>query len=281
MRGLSFVLVVLCCAAAEARNNQTTQIVTGGRNDDTVTTHAILGEAKIAQDFEAAGTGATGPNGETLRADDPDDPVDAESRTYFPRQPLEQQTKVTLVGLQGADEFLIRTYISGKPAIVAQHVGEDDVIDWNGVAGENNNVHDHWVDYFGTVTIGDFNADEGDTLRVQGHTVALNSLAVIDGNTCIVVQSQQGNGGGAHDEDILGTIIVQNAELTEDDITFTHSNDGLTRTYGEFLALVDEYQEILDEQLEEERAEEERQRQLQELLDRWRSRFRGRFRGRR
>ena len=48
-----------------------------------------------------------------------------------------KDAKVNIVGKGGADEFLVRTYISGKPDIVARHVGDDDVVNWNGVAGEN------------------------------------------------------------------------------------------------------------------------------------------------
>jgi len=224
--------------------------IKGTDGDDNLVTHAISGEPPIAQDYEAAGTGATGPNGETLRADDPNDPVISVTRTYFPGHPY-IDPEVKMKGRDGADEFLIRTYISGKPAIVARNADPDTgVIDWsgNGVAGENDNVHDHWVDYFGTVKIKDFDAGEGDTIRVQGHTVALNAIEVLGDDTLIVVQSQQGNGGGAHDEDILGYIIVEDAALTADDVTFTHTNDGLTETLDEFLALV-AYYEVAAESL--------------------------------
>jgi hypothetical protein len=112
------------------------------------------------------------------------------------------------------------------------------------VAGENTSVHDHWTEYFGYVQINDFDAAEGDALQVRGHTVSLNSLEVIDGNTVIVVQSQQGNGGGAHDEDLLGVIIVKDAELTEDDVEFTSTNDGIVATMTEFIALVEYYDEV-------------------------------------
>jgi hypothetical protein len=59
------------------------KLIRGTRGADTLYAHAISGEPAIAQDYEAAGTGATGPNGETLRADDPNDPVQAATRTYF------------------------------------------------------------------------------------------------------------------------------------------------------------------------------------------------------
>lgn len=234
------LVVPVVCAVAYA------DVTKGTDGNDDLVVHAISGEPEIAQNYEAAGTGATGPNGETLRADDADDPLDPLTRTYFPGHPYDD-AKTVMVGKGGADEFLIRTYISGKPAIVARHVNDDDTVNWNAVAGENDNAHDHWVDYFGTVQINDFNADEGDTIRVQGHTVTLKSLDVVEGDTYIVVYSQQGNGGGAHDEDVLGYIIVRDAELTEDDITFTKTNDGITETFSEFLLLVDYYDAIYEE----------------------------------
>lgn len=170
------------------------KLVRGTRGADTLYAHAISGEPAIAQDYENAGTGATGPNGETLRADDPNDPVLAATRTYFAGQTYDDHLK-TMIGGQGADKFIIKTYISGKPAIVAKHVNSDGTINWGGVAGENQNVHDHWTEFIGYVQINDFSRQQGDSLQVRGHTVALKSLEVINGDTFIVVQSQQGNGG--------------------------------------------------------------------------------------
>ena len=39
------------------------------------------------------------------------------------------------------------------------------------VAGENNELHDHWVDAFGIDIIADYRADE-DTIAIIGHTAA-------------------------------------------------------------------------------------------------------------
>ena len=295
MRAVALAAVFLTIQVQQANSQDAT--IRGGRGDDIVETHAVAGEPPIAQDYRAAGTGATGPNGETLRADDPDDPISANGRTYFLGQPF--QDNVTLRGLSGADEFVVRTYISGKPAIVARHVDADGVIDWNAVAGENDNAHDHWVEYFGSVTIADFDAAEGDTLRVRGHTVALNRLDVVGGDTLVVVQSQQGNGGGAHDEDILGVILVEGARLSEADIEFDHANDGIVRTAAEFDDLVAGYEEVAEAEaarlaeqdardaarrareaeLERRRQEQQaRQNELQERYNRYRSRYRGRRR---
>ncbi len=221
------VLVLLLVSPAQAQ-----RLIEGTPGDDNLVKHAISGEATISQRYDLAGTGATGPNGETLRGDDPDDPIYDFWRAYW-TGPFRDGT-TTMVGGAGADEFLIRTYISGKPAVVLRHVNDDGTINWNGVAGENDFVHDHWVEYFGPVVIADYDADEGDTIRVQGHTVALKSLIVTEKGTLITVQSQQGNGGGAHDEDGLGTIMVEGVTLTEDDVEFTQTNDGIVETWDEF-----------------------------------------------
>ena len=224
------VLIVGSTSIAEAQRR-----IKGSKNDDVLVKEALSGEALIAQRYDLAGTGATGPNGETLRADDPNDPINAFWHAYWVGPFRDRPTK--MIGRGGADQFIIRTYISGKPAVVLRHVDEDGVIDWAGVAGENDFVHDHWVEFFGIVVIKDYNADDGDTIEVQGHTVALRSLEVRNGNTYVVVQSQQGNGGGAHDEDVLGYLTIENAELSADDLTFTSTNDGVTETAFEFLEL--------------------------------------------
>ena len=233
---------------ASAVQAQTVRI-TGTSDDDVLTVHAENGEPRIVQKFENAGTGDTGPNGEELRADDENDPLYSTSRldstkfrAYFGGQPFKDPTK-TMSGGAGADVFNVRTYISGKPAIVALHVNDDFTIDWAGVAGENNNVHDHWPDSFGAVEILDYSAAQGDEIIVEGHTVALHSIRRKGRGSLITVQSQQGDGGGAHDEDILGTIYVKNTRVTEDDITFISNTDGITETFFEFLDLADYYYE--------------------------------------
>lgn len=88
---------------------------------------------KLIRGTRGADTGATGPNGETLRADDPGDPIQAATRTYFAGQTYDDHLK-TMIGGQGPDKFIIKTYISGKPAIVAKHVNDDGTINWGAVA---------------------------------------------------------------------------------------------------------------------------------------------------
>jgi hypothetical protein len=247
LQGLAAGLVVLAIAG----NTQAFQgvpqgkLVRGTKGADTLYAHAISGEPAISQDYEAAGTGATGPNGETLRADDPADPVHAATRTYYRGQTYDDHLK-TMIGGQGADKFIIKTYISGKPTVVARHVNDDGTINWAGVAGENQFVHDHWTEFIGYVQINDFSRQQGDQIQVRGHTAALKSLTVVNGDTLIVVQSQQGNGGGAHDEDVLGYIVVKGVALTASDVQFVGTADGIAKTWTDFQNLVLYYNLLAD-----------------------------------
>ena len=233
----SLVVVIVSFAFASFAGAQSQYVIMGTKSADVLIKNALAGEAVIAQRYDLAGTGVTGPNGETLRADDPADPIDPVFQSYWAE--ALRDTPVRMHGRKGADQFIIRTFISGKPAVVLRNADENGVIDWsgNGVAGENDFVHDHWVEFFGVVQIKDFNLASGDTIEVQGHTVALRSLVVHDGTTYVTVQSQQGNGGGAHDEDILGYIVFKDAVLTADDLTFTHTNDGVVETVDKFMEL--------------------------------------------
>src|SRR4051794_5603510 len=62
-----------------------------------------------------------------------------------------------LSGGRGVDTFRFEGMVNAKDEIVAKHVNADGTIDWHGVSGENNNVHDHWVEGFGNDVIRDFN----------------------------------------------------------------------------------------------------------------------------
>jgi Ca2+-binding RTX toxin-like protein len=119
-----------------------------------------------------------------------------------------------LTGGRGADTFRFEGLVKAKDEIVAKHVNADGTIDWAGVTGENNNVHDHWVDAFGNDVIRDFNRQQGDKIEISAHTAEVKSIEHLDSNgdgkadySVITVISQQGN-AGAHDEDLLGTITV-------------------------------------------------------------------------
>src|SRR3954470_9596588 len=130
-----------------------------------------------------------------------------------------------LTGGRGADTFRFEGLVNAKDEIVAKHVNADGTIDWHGVTGENNAVHDHWVDGFGNDVIRDFNRREGDKIEISAHTAEVKSIEHLDSNgdgradySVITVISQQGN-AGAHDEDLLGTITVYGNLVKASDIT--------------------------------------------------------------
>jgi Ca2+-binding RTX toxin-like protein len=133
-------------------------------------------------------------------------------------------TNDVLTGGKGGDTFRFEGLVNAKDEIVAKHVNADGTIDWAGVTGENNNVHDHWVDGFGNDTITDFNRAQGDKIEIAAHTAEVKSIEYLDTNhdgkndtSVITVISQQGN-AGAHDEDLLGAITVHGDLVKQSDI---------------------------------------------------------------
>src|SRR5512138_2730583 len=135
----------------------------------------------------------------------------------------------TLTGGRGADTFRFEGMVNATDEIVAKHVNADGTIDWVGVTGENNAVHDHWVDGFGNDVIRDFNRAQGDKIEISAHTAEVQSIVYKDSNgdgkndySVITVISQQGN-AGAHDEDLLGTITVYGNLVKQSDITVTQT----------------------------------------------------------
>jgi Ca2+-binding RTX toxin-like protein len=173
--------------------------VNGGAGEDLIVSRSDAGEPDIAQ-----ATTASKVNG---------------------KQPFNASTTDdVLTGGGDKDTFFFRLDLNAKAAIIAKHIhdfsenhdhGDNDYsnIDWHGVTGENGNPHDHWLEGIGTDTITDFNRIE-DKIRIEGHTVEVKSVDAIDVNmdgkidSVIQLYSQQGAGGGAHDEDLLGKIVV-------------------------------------------------------------------------
>ena len=82
----------------------------------------------------------------------------------------------TLTGGAGGDTFRFEGMVNAKDEIVAKHVNADGTIDWNGVTGENNATHDHWVDGFGNDVIRDFNRAQGDKIEISAHTAEVKSI---------------------------------------------------------------------------------------------------------
>jgi hypothetical protein len=156
-----------------------------------------------------------------------------------------------LTGGRGADTFRFEGNVNAKDEIVAKHVNDDGTIDWVGVTGENNDVHDHWVDGFGNDVIRDFNRAQGDKIEISAHTAEVKSIEHKDSNgdgrndySVITVISQQGN-AGAHDEDLLGTITVYGNLVQAGDIA-TDANS----VYGAYES-VDELGEGVHFELED------------------------------
>ena len=141
-----------------------------------------------------------------------------------------------LGGGAGADTFKFDLLINAKQSIYEQHIQDDGSINWGmgGVAGENNNYHDHWVDGIGRDTIIDFSGSggEGDAIVITGHTVKFTVLNETASRVILGIYSDQGNdgvrGGGAHDMDVLGKIIVKhdgNFDV-DTDVTLNHEDLG-------------------------------------------------------
>ena len=155
--------------------------------------------------------------------------------------PISGSANDTLIGGEGKDTFEFRALIDAKDEIIAAHTGSSGSVNWGNVAGENDNVHDHWVAGFGDDTIMDFSKTEGDKIKITGHTMTLRDISY--GNdeggaySLITVYSQQGDGGaggantdtGAHDEDPLGTIKVYGDKVLESDLTIQSNNEGIDR----------------------------------------------------
>ncbi|ASP31821.1 hypothetical protein CHH27_00030 [Labrenzia sp. VG12] len=142
----------------------------------------------------------------------------------YPDQPIPADDVLT--GGSGGDVFYFQTLINAKERFIEEHTNDDGSIRWHGVAGENANIHDHWVDMIGNDVITDFNRDEGDRIVIEGHTTKIRSITYGDSNgdgvvdhTVIALYSDQGSGGGAHNNDDLGTITVYGDLVTQNDIS--------------------------------------------------------------
>ena len=133
------------------------------------------------------------------------------------------QADDVIKGGQGKDVFAFRLLLDAKDEILEKHTRDDGTVNWRKVAGENDNVHDHWVAGIGNDVILDFSNQDGDKIDIRGHTVEIASLTYGEDEagdySLITLRSQQGAGGGAHDEDPLGTIKVYGDRVEESDIT--------------------------------------------------------------
>lgn len=125
-------------------------------------------------------------------------------------------------GGQGKDHFTFNMLLNATDVVLARHTKDDGSINWRKVAGENDAVHDHWVEGIGNDVLLDFSNQDGDKLTLRGHTVEIADITYGEDEggdfSLISIRSQQGAGGGAHDEDDLGTLKVYGDKVTEDDI---------------------------------------------------------------
>lgn len=204
----------------------------GGDGDDVLLSRSDAGEQRAGQ----------------LVLDDPSRPeggsIDQDYLKLADWIDQELEADDVLVGGAGADKFQFETLINAKKDILAEHTMDNRMIHWHGVAGENTYIHDHWVDGIGVDVIADYNKEEGDTISVIGHTTEVEvDYRTIDTDgdgvdddavSVITVYSQQGNGGGAHDEDYLGYIVVHGDRVEEDDIeTDAGAHYGIVDTIDE------------------------------------------------
>ena len=193
-------------------------LVIGGAGDDLLISRTDIGKDRAGQLVL----------GEPSR-DYPDPSIDPDflKLVDWVDQPLAADD--ILIGGEGADHFLFETLINGKKDIILDNLMEDGrAIHWHGVAGENRRIHDHWVDGVGIEIVADYVAGE-DQISVIGHTTNVTvSYQAIDANgdgvddsiaSIITAYSQQGKNGGAHDEDILGYIVVHGDVVKEEGIT--------------------------------------------------------------
>ena len=180
------------------RGGMGADILDGGEDNDRLISRSDAGEPEIAQETD-------------------------ESQVY-PDQPF-LNADDTLIGGGGADTFRFELLLNAKDEIIERHA--DPVtgnVNWRAVAHENDNVHDHWVDGIGNDTIEDFNKEEGDKIEIAGHTVRVREIEYIDvdndGNLESIIHliSDQGENGGAHNQDELGTITVHGDLVEESDL---------------------------------------------------------------
>lgn len=202
-------------------------LLIGGDGDDLLISRSDAGEQRIGQ--LAIGAPTRG---------DPDGEVNQARQKLAGWEDMPLKSDDIMVGGAGKDTFLIQPLINAKLDIIQKHVRADGSINWAGVAGENNELHDHWVDAFGIDVIADYVAGE-DKIAVIGHTANVSvTYRDTDGDgdeeSIITVISNQHGGGGAHDQDLLGQVIVHGDRVDVNDIeTDAGVTYGIVQTYAD------------------------------------------------
>ena len=188
-------------------------LLKGGKDDDTL-------EGGMGSDTLRGGKG----NDLLISRSDAGEPEigqETDATKVYPDQII-TETDDTLIGGKGADTFRFEILLNAKVEIMEKHADDTGTINWRGVAGENDNVHDHWVEGIGNDVIRGFDRDAGDKIEIRGHTVTVDGIeSAIDNEgkrySIISLFSNQG-GAGAHDGDQLGTISVYGDSITESDL---------------------------------------------------------------
>ena len=186
-------------------------VLIGGKGDDLLISRTDAREPEIAYNPDRD---EGDPNGELTKG------------KLYPDQPIPGDDVLT--GGSGADIFYFQTAINAKDYLIEKHTRDDGTINWHRVAGENDNLHDHWVGAIGNDVITDFDRSEGDRIVIEGHTTEIRSITYGDANgdgimdhSVITLYSDQGSNGGAHDGDLLGTITVYGDLVKLSDIEHT------------------------------------------------------------
>ena len=116
----------------------------------------------------------------------------------------------TYTGTEGANTFQAEALLNGKSEILTRFTRNDGTINWEGVAGKNDNYHDHWIEGPGEIVIENFG--EGDQFLFKGHTATTVFLEDSEGVATIGLISDQtrdnSRGNGAHDFDVLGKATI-------------------------------------------------------------------------
>ncbi len=223
----------------------------GGAGNDLLISRSDTGEQRIGQ--LAVGNPTR---------DDPDGEVNMDRQKLYGYEGQPLIGDDIMVGGEGRDTFLFTSLINAKLEIIEKHTRSDGTINWGGVAGENDELHDHWTDYFGIEVIADYN-DAEDTIAIIGHTAEICQVEYVDinndgydetvitvwsnqsgncvatGNSTCACMDNQARAGGAHDQDLIGQIIVYGDLVAEDDI---QTDAGVT--YG-IVETIDEVAEAL------------------------------------